>query len=176
MVRQFNLQARGLLVGVGMLAFVGPARADDTIVRHESAAARGAADRSIAIREHAGWNAACEAIAAPVLTLDRPPQHGRVCARVATIVVRTLYDGTADACIGRRVAGLRLEFRADAGFSGADRLRYVARYPSVRRAIDVAVTVTGEGTTGAAAQPVASEPALPRQQAGPVPLCAEAVF
>jgi len=175
MVRCFKLPGRWRLAGVALFVTLAAARADDLPVRHETLAARGSAGHAVAIREHAGWNAACEAIAAPALTLDLPPQHGRVCARVATIVVHTLYDGTADDCLGRRVAGVRVEYRADAGFAGADRLRYVARYPSVRRAIDVDVTVAGEGTTGAASERVAARASL-RQQAGPVPLCPEAVF
>lgn len=165
--------------GVVLLALLGivAARAGDrqvreTQVRFETFAATGRADHAIAIREHAGWNAACEPIAAPALTLDTPPRHGRICARIDTIVIRSLYAGTADACIGHRVRGVRLEYRPDMGFAGGDALRYAVQYPSVRRAIDVSVTVAGEG----ASQPVAALPLPPHQQAGPVPLCAELVF
>ncbi|HVZ54094.1 MAG TPA: hypothetical protein VG986_19150 [Pseudolabrys sp.] len=174
MVRPFTRCPFLPSVVIVLLALLGvtAARADDSAVRHETFAAAGRADHAIAIREHAGWNAACEPIDAPSLTLDAPPHHGRVCARVETITIRSLYAGTVGACIGHRVRGVRLEYRPDNGFAGADALRYAVQYPSVRRAIDVSVTVKGEG----ASQQVAALPLLPRQQAGPVPPCADLMF
>lgn len=134
-----------------------------------------AADRTITLREHAGWNADCEAIAAPALFLDEPPRHGQVCARVDTVVIRQLYAGTEQQCIGRRVRGVRLEYRPYAGFSGGDDLRYAVQYPSVRRVLAVSVTVADAPDT-VTSQPAAALPSPPRQAAGPVPLCAELMF
>lgn len=174
MVRLLKNRAAVQCSAIAMFALlaVAGAHADDTQQRLETFAAAGRADHAIAIREHAGWNAACEPVEAPALTLDAPPHHGRVCARVETIVIRSLYAGTAGECIGHRVRGLRLEYRPDNGFAGADALRYAVQYPSVRRAIDVSVTVSGEG----ASQQVAALPLPPRQEAGPVPPCADLMF
>lgn len=157
------------LIMLGALAL---AHAADTPVRHEQFATAGRANQAITLREHAGWNANCEAIASPALHVDAPPRHGRLCARVETIVVRSLYAGTEDQCIGRRVRGVRLEYRPDADFSGGDDLSYAVQYPSVRRAIAVRVTVAAES----ASQPIAALPPSSRQAAGPVPPCAELLF
>lgn len=134
-----------------------------------------AADRTITLREHAGWNADCEAIAAPALFLDEPPRHGQVCARADTVVIRQLNAGTEQQCIGRRVRGVRLEYRPYAGFSGGDELRYAVQYPSARRVLAVSVTVA-EGPDAVTSQPAAALPPPPRQAAGPVPLCAALLF
>lgn len=164
-----SLRLGGLAVVLfGMAA----AQAADALTRREAMTAGGRANQTIVVREHAGWNAACDAIASPALVLDMPPRHGRVCARAETITIRSLYAGTEDQCIGKRVRGMRLEYRPDAGFSGDDELRYAVQYPSVRRTITVSVTVAAEG----AARPVAALPIPPRQTAGPMPPCMELVF
>lgn len=168
-----GLQFGGLaaLASLGALAV---AQAADTPARSDRVEAAGAANQIIPLREHAGWNAACEPIAAPALFLDEAPRHGRVCARVDTITIRALNAGTEDQCIGRHVRGVRLEYRAFAGFSGGDDLRYAVQYPSARRAVAVKVTVRREGGE-AASQPVALD-APPPQEAGPVPPCADLLF
>lgn len=159
--------------GLAVVLFgVAAAQAADAPMRREAMTAGGRANQTIVVREHAGWNAVCDAIASPALVLDTPPRHGRVCARAETITIRSLYAGTEDQCIGRRVRGVRLEYRPDAGFSGDDELRYAVQYPSVTRAITVSLTVAAQG----AAQPVAALPMPPRQTAGPVPPCMELVF
>lgn len=174
MMRDLTRHRVLLHIGSFALALLGAAaaRAADTPVRNEAMTAAVATNQAITLREHAGWDAACEAVASPVLMLDAPPQHGRVCARVETITIRSLYAGTEDQCIGRHVRGVRLEYRPDAGFSGGDALRYAVQYPSVRRAIAVSVSV---GTQGAA-QPIAALPSPPRQPAGPVPPCTDLIY
>ncbi|MCK9919936.1 hypothetical protein MXD81_63480 [Microbacteriaceae bacterium K1510] len=175
MLRYHTHHRATFYVGIFTVALFGmaAAQAGDTPTRREAVTAGGHVNETIVVREHAGWNAACDTIASPALMLDAPPHHGRVCARVETIIVRSLYAGTEDQCIGKRVRGVRLEYRPDAGFSGDDELRYAVQYPSVRRAITVSVTVVAEG----AAQPVAAAlPMPPRQTAGSVPPCMELVF
>lgn len=167
MLRYHTHHRATFYVGIFTVALFGmaAAQAGDTPTRREAMTAAGRVDQTIVVREHAGWNAACDTIASP--------HHGRVCARAETITVRSLYAGTEDQCIGKRVRGVRLEYRPDAGFSGDDELRYAVQYPSIRRAITVSVTVAAEG----AAQPVAAAlPVPPRQTAGPVPPCMELVF
>lgn len=106
---------------------------------------------------------------------DTPVRHEQLATAGRAnqaIVIRSLYAGTEDQCIGKRVRGVRLEYRPDAGFSGGDDLSYAVQYPSVRRAIAVRVTVAAES----ASQPIAALPLPPRQAAGPVPPCAELLF
>jgi hypothetical protein len=162
------------IAACAMLGALVAAQASDAPSRNDKVEAAGAANRVIALREHAGWNAACEAIASPALFLDEPPRHGQVCARDDTITIRALNAGTADQCIGHRVQGVRLEYRPYAGYAGGDGLRYAVQYPSARRAIAVNVTVRGEGAQ-VTSQPIALD-APPQQAAGPVPLCADLLF
>lgn len=137
------------------------------------------ADRTVVIREHAGWNGDCEAIAHPALYLNEPPHHGRVCARIQGIKIRSMFAGTEAQCIGRVVRGVQLIYRPDAGFIGDDRLRYGAQYPSVLRAVAVAVTVTPFTPTVPGASPSrfgTPDAPPPRQAPGEVPPCADLVF
>lgn len=137
----------------------------------------GPANQPLIIREHAGWDSDCGAIAPPALTLDTPPRHGFVCARSEDIRIEALYLGTEGQCIGRRVRGLRLIYRPDLGFSGDDRWRYAALYPSLRRSVAVDVTVTGVARAPSVAGSVtASVTAVAHQPAGPVPPCADLMF
>jgi hypothetical protein len=88
----------------------------------------GQANHPILIREHAGWNRDCDAIAHPALYLYEPPRHGSVCARIENIKIHSMYVGTESQCIGRLVRGAQLIYRPDAG------LRWQRR-PAIRCAI-----------------------------------------
>lgn len=156
------------------LSIFSAARASDAL-REEQLAASAQANRPVVLREHAGWDGQCEAIAHPALYLDEPPRHGSVCTRVENVTIKSLVVGTESQCIGREVRGVRLIYRPDAGFTGGDGLRYAVQYPSVRRAVAVRVTVTAGAASGAVASPVAALP-LPQQSAGLVPPCADAMF
>jgi len=136
------------------------------------------ADRSVVIREHAGWNMECEAIAHPALYLNEPPRHGNVCARIQDIKIRSMFVGTQSQCIGRVVRGIQLIYRPDAGFVGDDRLRYAAQYPSVLRPVTVSVTVTPlpPATPSAAPLRFGVPPVPARQAPGQVPPCEDLVF
>jgi hypothetical protein len=137
----------------------------------------GPAGQPIVLREHAGWNRNCEAIAHPALYLSEPPRHGKVCARVENIEISSMFVGTESQCIGRRVRGVRLIYRADAAYAGKDSVRYAAQYPSVPRAIQVQVTVAANAANSSGAVPsIIVEPVQLRQAPGPVPDCAEPIF
>jgi hypothetical protein len=132
----------------------------------------GAANRPLLIREHAAWNMDCRAIPYPALHLDQPPQHGAVCARVADIMVRSMYAGTEAQCIGRVVQGLRLIYVPQPGFTGRDRLQYSVQYPSAHRSVSVTVSVGARaGTQLLPLDTVGTAPDM-GQMPGPVPPCA----
>jgi hypothetical protein len=132
------------------------------------------ADRAVVIREHAGWNMDCEAIAHPALRLNEPPRHGSVCARIQDIKIRSMFTGTQAQCIGQVVRGVQLIYRPDAGFTGDDRLRYAAQYPSVLRPVTVDVTVTPFASAAPSRYGETVPPA--RQVPGEVPACEDLVF
>lgn len=158
---------------VVLLGFAQEARAQE-----EQLSIAGRADHPINIREHAGWNRSCEAIAHPVLYLSEPPSHGNVCARIENIKISSMYVGTESQCVGQLVRGVRLIYRPDATYAGDDGLRYAAQYPSVLRTIQVQITVAAHTTSAPNALPsnvIAPMPQL-RQSPGPVPACAEPIF
>jgi hypothetical protein len=142
----------------------------DVQAGEERLAKAGQAGRPILIREHAAWDADCAAVPYPALRLDVPPRHGAVCARIENIKVHSLYAGTEAQCVGHVVRGLRLFYFPQAGYAGADGLRYSVQYPSVHRSVSVSVA----GPPGAAdASATGITGALPplRQAPGPVPEC-----
>ena len=51
----------------------------DAQSEEEQLSKTGEIDHQIIIREHAGWNMECAAIAHPALYLNKSPDHGRVC-------------------------------------------------------------------------------------------------
>ncbi len=138
----------------------------------------GEIDRQIVIREHAGWNMDCDAIPHPALYLDEPPQHGRVCARIENIKIRSMYVGTESQCIGRMVRGVQLIYRPDPGYAGNDGLRYATRYPAVLRTVSVSVTVTAyaSGTPTVAPSNIIAPTSHLQQSSGPIPACEELMF
>jgi len=150
------------------LACVSPA----TVARaqEERLTTSGPADRPISVREHAGWNRDCEAVAPPRMILDEAPRHGTVCARTEIIKIQSMYVGTQAQCIGREVSGVRLVYLPRPGYAGTDVIRYAVQYPSVRRAVSVSVTVT-EGGPNRNVLPVLEI----RQAPGPVPPCDDGV-
>jgi hypothetical protein len=148
-------------------------------VQEEQLLKIGQTDHSVLIREHAGWNKDCDAIAHPALYLDEPPRHGRVCARMENIQIHSMYVGTESQCIGRLVRGVQLIYRPDAGYAGDDGLRYAAQYPSALRKVSVVLMVTAFSPTAPSATPSSTMTAPPpqiRQSSGPVPACDELIF
>ena len=152
--------------------------ATDARAQEEQLLRTGQADHPIVIREHAGWNRDCDAIAPPTLYLYEPPRHGSVCARVENIRIHDMYVGTESQCIGRLVRGVAFIYRPDQGYTGSDGLRYAAQYPSVLRMVSVTVKVTTHPRAASSTAPsdvVAPSPQSP-QSSTPVPVCDALVF
>ena len=146
--------------------------------REENISRSGPADRSVLIREHAGWNEDCKAIAHPPLYLLSPPHHGNVCARAEEIKITSMYVGTESQCVGHMVYGVRLIYRPDPSFVGDDQIQYAVQYPSALRMISVKVTVMPyQARKSGAAPSVNFAPVTAmRQSPGLVPECADFVF
>jgi hypothetical protein len=146
--------------------------------QEEQLSIAGQAGRTIIVREHAGWDRRCAAIAHPVLYLSEPPSHGNVCARIENIKISSMYVGTESQCVGHLVRDVRLIYRSDATYAGDDALRYAAQYPSVLRTIQVQIAVASHATGAPSAVPSNVVAPIPRspQSPGPVPACAEPIF
>lgn len=162
-----------ILVCAGLYGSAGATQA-----REENLSRSGQADRPVLIREHAGWNEECKAIAHPPLFLLRPPHHGQVCARADEIKITSMYVGTESQCVGHFVDGVRLIYRPDPSFIGDDSIQYAARYPSVLRTVSVKVTVTPYPARKSGAAPSVNFAPVTamRQPPGPVPECTDFVF
>ena len=150
----------------------------EALAQEEQLSKSGKVDQQIIIREHAGWNRDCDAIAHPALFLDEPPRHGRVCVRVENIKIHSMFIGTELQCIGRVVRGVQLIYRPDAGYAGDDGLRYIIQYPLARRAVSVFVTMAAAAPGGPSAAPSGLTAPMPeiQQSPGPVPVCEELIF
>ncbi|HWK95521.1 MAG TPA: hypothetical protein VNR39_08865 [Pseudolabrys sp.] len=132
-------------------------------------------ERSVVVREHAGWSSDCEAIPHPPLSLITPPSHGTVCAKAEVITVTSIFAGRAAQCVGRKVSGVRLIYQPDASFDGDDAMFYGVQYPGRFRAISVKVNV-GESVPSTVSSADADVSAQWRQAPGPVPPCPEFAF
>jgi hypothetical protein len=150
----------------------------EALAQEEQLSKSGKVDQQIIIREHAGWNRDCDAIAHPALFLDEPPRHGRVCVRVENIKIHSMFIGTESQCIGRVVTGVQLIYHPDAGYAGYDDLRYIIQYPLGRRAVSVFVTMAAAAPGGPSAAPSGLTAPMPgmQQSSGPVPVCEELIF
>ena len=137
-----------------------------------------ALDRSILVREHAGWNRNCEAIAHPPLYLVNPPRHGNVCARSQKIRISAMYVGTESQCVGHLVSGVKLIYQPDDAYLGEDTLVYAVQYPSRLRTIAVKVTVdphlSGNASVAEADYYVNTAPS--RQMPGLIPDCPQFLY
>jgi hypothetical protein len=135
-------------------------------------------DRSVLIREHAGWNEDCRAIAHPPLYLVSPPQHGKICARAQEIRITSIYAGTESQCIGRLVSGVKLIYQPDNSYSGGDTMVYAVQYPSRLRTISVKVTsaTNAPGKLNVAETEFFVTTTQPRQMPGLVPDCPQFIF
>lgn len=153
-----------------------PGLPPEALAQEEQLSKAGQAGQLILIREHAGWNKNCEAIAHPALYLSEPPRHGQICARIENIKISSMYVGTESQCIGRLVRGVRLIYRPDADYAGDDSLRYAAQYPSVLRAIQVQVAVAADAASAVPSNTIGAPIAPVRQVPGPIPDCAEPIF
>ena len=170
--RRHRSSSRALLTAALFLSLTSFAHAAGP---EEMAVRSGHADRSILIREHAGWNKDCDGVAPPPVFLFSPPQHGKVCARTEPIKITSMYAGTQGQCIGHLVRGVRLIYQPEGDFAGEDSLLYAVQYPSVLRTIAVKVSVAGyQAQTSNVAPPDA-----PKQTPGslePIPACTELLF
>lgn len=132
-------------------------------------------DRTVTVREHAGWNMDCNAIAAPPLFLIKPPSHGKVCAKAQMITIASVQDGTESQCVGRDVSGVRLIYMSDRSHNGVDVLVYGVQYPSRFQAISVKVDIGGAAPAKVSIED-APQAGQPRQMPGPMPVCPQPVF
>jgi hypothetical protein len=76
----------------------------------------------------AGWDAACAAIAAPQVTVTKPPSQGEITFRPGQQT--TIAASAGGTCAGKTIAGTGVYYTARAGAAGTDRFAVEARLAS----------------------------------------------
>jgi hypothetical protein len=127
----------------------------------------------VIIRGYARWNSNCDAIEPPQISVDVPPQSGIVCARPSKGTVRTVREGKADHCVGRKIVGIELVYLPRPKFTGVDTIRYTVKFKDVTHTVDAKISVKSDKVT--TENSVIAPSVEGAQSQGPVPECAPLV-
>lgn len=120
------------------------------------------------IGEHGRWDDTCRALDVPPVVLERPAAHGSICVRRDIITVSQTRSGRAANCVGRALNGIRVIYRPQPGFAGADTLRYGLQFPEAYLSREIAIDILG---SEAVAPPLLGEISQDQQPLGRVPDC-----
>ncbi len=133
----------------------------------ESATNSTTAGEAAEIGHHARWNTKCESLAAPRVTIEQPPGHGRVCLSEGPVQPEMSRSGVALNCVGKTVQGLHVVYSPHREFTGVDTLRYGLDAPEGHVSRDVSIVIRPA--------PGSFEPGLAAgaevQAPGPMPEC-----
>lgn len=114
------------------------------------------------------WNKACQSVGVPEVILEEAPLHGTVCQQRGMVRANRLLAGGSSHCLQQPMPGVQIVYRSDAGFTGRDTLRYTLKFPRFNHLHRVEIDVRPL----AAAPGGYAMPPSPRQQPGPMPICA----
>ena len=84
---------------------------------------------SVKVGSGSQWNASCQMLRLPTLTVVEPPKNGTTEVKPS---VNRIGGGTvvgANPCAGRDIEGVGLFYKSNPGFHGADRLKYSVYLP-----------------------------------------------
>lgn len=114
------------------------------------------------------WNKACQSVGVPEVILEEAPLHGTVCQQRGMVRAKRLLAGGSSHCLQQPMPGVQIVYRSDAGFTGRDTLRYTLKFPRFNHLhrVDIDVRPLAAAPGGYAMPP------SPRQQPGPMPICA----
>ncbi len=93
------------------------------------------------IGHHARWNATCEALESPLLTVERAPSHGSVCVSKGEVSVVLSRSGRALSCIGKTISGVHVIYHPQSSFSGSDTIRYGLDVPEGHVSFEVSIVI-----------------------------------
>jgi hypothetical protein len=129
--------------------------------------------QELVIYGHAGWNNTdCSPKEISEVHLEKAPEYGAVCARVANVTVRQIFRGDRNRCLGRTVRGVQVVYVAQSSYAGPDDFRYVVRSESLSWTVGVTIAVRA-GPKGRRALPKDISEPVPGyvQPLGPIPPC-----
>ncbi len=124
-----------LVMVVGFFGLCAPAAAQShvsksTTARHE-----------LSIGGYARTNRNCEGVNLPEVHLDQAPEHGVLCLRRGNVRLKIMFGPDLQQCVDKRTSGVHIIYRARAGYSGADKVRYTVRFPKAQHSVDVDLTI-----------------------------------
>lgn len=155
--------AAGVVVTAALLVGVACAQAETAYLRRTAPS-----DSDTVIGIGTRWNKACQSVGVPEVILEEAPLHGTVCQRRGMVRAKRLLAGGSSHCLRQPMPGVQIVYRSNAGFTGPDTLRYTLKFPRFghlhRVEIDVRPLAAGPGGY--------AMPPSPRQQPGPMPICA----
>jgi hypothetical protein len=145
-----------------------PAVAQD---QHLTKTAKAAHD--VIIMGYARSDQSCRGIEPPTLTLDKPPDHGTVCFRVADMKLSEAIVGNLTQCLGLKIRGVSVVYLPRWGYTGPDDLRYTVVFPEARHSVYVDLTVLPEKRSSAYSVPadISAPSAESPQPSGAIPAC-----
>lgn len=117
------LLIRPLLVGAGILS-----ACTATVSAQEKSGTRVSPGASTRVFVMAGFDANCQSLAKPQITVTVPPAKGTVTFREGQTT--TVQYSLSGKCIGSKVQGTGIYYTANANAAGADQFSIEARTPS----------------------------------------------
>ena len=110
----------------------------------------------------------CESGAPPEIDLNIPPKGGASCVRSGMVLVRNIWTGRNQHCIGTRVRGVWVIYIPFGSFTGLDSMQFTVKMgPPWTRTYEAKISVEAGEAKAAGASSAPSEP----QKAGPMPVC-----
>lgn len=151
----------GLVASAGLFA----ARSQAAVERVTHVTTAG---KAAEIGHHARWNANCDSAAAPRLSIEQPPAHGRLCVVPGPIRPVMSRSGVGLNCVGRTIEGVHVVYSPHAAFTGIDTLRYGLDAPEGHVSRDVSIMIEPAGGSPASATTAVTGDV---QDPGPMPEC-----
>jgi len=76
-----------------------------------------------------GWDARCRSTGYAKVIILKPPKYGKISVRKGGkyVIPKQVTFGKAGKCVGKRIRGVGLYYRANPGFRGTDKIVYKAR-------------------------------------------------
>lgn len=120
------------------------------------------------IGHHARWDLVCEALAAPRLTLERAPGHGRICVSKGDVRLVVSRSHAGMNCIGKSIEGVHVIYSPRSDFAGIDTVRYGLDVPEGHVSFEVSIMIKLGRMKSSSVSTAAGDDARPP---GPIPEC-----
>jgi hypothetical protein len=118
----------------------------------------------------------CESIDPPTIYVDKPPKHGFVCSKSASLLLRKTVENDLSHCLNRRAQGIHVIYMPRKGYAGPDAVQYTVRFPTAQHTVDVILTVLPDDLQSRKSIPADDNATgFISQTPGPLPVCTNLV-